>query len=196
MPMRLFVSDHPNRIRSEILDSHKFVSDLDIRICSNMRIKDHPGNKYRSAIYDLGSELVRVANTKVHSNAMNSFSKREDLYSMSRLVVFGYYSTGFLECLSLDHPTIAFWHDGFDNFNDEAIPDFELLKDVGLIHFSPSSAAEHVNTHWNDIDSWWSSVQVQEAKKRFVNKYARTCDTPVRSLKRMLVGIAEKSINA
>ena len=191
MPMRLTVSDHPSRVVGEHLDSHRFVTGLDNRIRSNMRVKDHPGNRYRSAPYDFASELVRDANGDV----MNPSAKRKNLYSGSRLVVFGYYSTGFLECLSLDHPTIAFWHDGFDNFSEDVISDFELLEAVGLIHFSPSSAAEHVNTHWNDIDSWWNSVQVQEAKQIFVRKYAKTCDTPVRSLKRILVGIAEKSIN-
>jgi putative transferase (TIGR04331 family) len=192
LPMRLTVSDHPSRVRGEHSDIDRFVSELDRGILSNMRVKDHPGNKYRSATYSSASELIRVAN----ADAVDRSSKRKNLYSNSRLVVFGYYSTGFLECIALDHPTIAFWQDGFDNFSEDVICDFELLKAAGLIHFSPSLAAEHVNTHWNDINSWWSSVQVQEAKKLFMRKYARTCDTPVRSLKRMLVGIAEKSLNA
>jgi len=40
--------------------------------------------------------------------------------------------------------------------------------------------------HWDDIEKWWGSDEVQNARKLFCQHYARTEKHPVRTLKYLL----------
>jgi len=110
-----------------------------------------------------------------------------DLIANSRLVVHSYDSAGILETLSQNIPTLAFWQNGFDHLRESAIPYYQMLADAGIIHLSAESAANKVNTVWTDVDGWWSSREVQKARKLFCDRYARTTGTPVRELKKLLL---------
>lgn len=109
------------------------------------------------------------------------------LLKEAKLVVFSYDSTGILESLAKNYPTIAFWQNGFENLSDDAIPFYQLLFDVGIFHFSAESAAAKVNEVWENLDDWWDSKEVQDAKDKFCDKYSRTTNTPVRDIKRILL---------
>ena len=107
--------------------------------------------------------------------------------SESRLSVFSYESTGVLENLSLNLPLVCFWHNGLDDLFSDAIPYYKLLIDVGILHESPESAAEHIKKYWDNIDEWWESEGVQNARKVFCNQYARQADNPIRTLRDLLL---------
>ncbi len=111
----------------------------------------------------------------------------DTLLKEAKLVVFSYDSTGILESLAKNYPTIAFWQNGLENLNDDAIPFYQLLFDVGIFHFSAESAAAKVNEVWENLDDWWGSKEVQDAKDKFCDKYSRTTNTPVRDIKRILL---------
>lgn len=108
------------------------------------------------------------------------------LFEDSKLVVHSYDSTGILETLSMNIPTLAFWRNGLNHLNDVAKNDYQILVNVGIIHFDPISAAKHLNLIWDDVDSWWESVEVQSARGEFCSKYAVNSRTPVRSLSQAL----------
>ena len=91
------------------------------------------------------------------------------LISKSRLVVHSYDSTGILETLSQNIPTLAFWQNGFDHLENSAIPHYQALADVGIIHLSPESIAKKINDVWKDVDQWWSQTNVQKQGKNFVS---------------------------
>ena len=111
----------------------------------------------------------------------------DTLLKEAKLVVFSYDSTGILESLAKNYPTIAFWQNGLENLSDDAIPFYQLLFDVGIFHFSAESAAAKVNEVWENLDDWWDSKEVQDAKDKFCDKYSRTTNTPVRDIKRILL---------
>ncbi len=102
-----------------------------------------------------------------------------DLISKSRLVVHSYDSTGILETLSQNIPTLAFWQNGFDNLRESAKPFYQLLLDAGIVHFGAESAAMKVNEIWDDVDGWWAQKEVQEARTKFCNRYAKVSQNPV-----------------
>ncbi len=104
----------------------------------------------------------------------------------NRLTVFSYDSTGFLEMLSLNMPTISFWNGLFDEILPEAIPYYELLKDAGILWETPEDAAEFITLNWDRLEDWWFSKRVQDARIVFCDKYAKTVARPVRELKRIL----------
>ena len=121
-------------------------------------------------------------NATIESSARN-FNKS---LKRSRVAVFAYYSTGFLECLAADKPAICFWQNSLNFLSDDVVDDFKQLERVGLIHFTPESAAKHVNKHWDDVLSWWNEPEVERVRQDFANKYARYSSQPVRDMKKLL----------
>lgn len=92
-----------------------------------------------------------------------------------------------LETLEANRPTIAFWQEGLDHLVEEAIPYYELLINAGIVHLTPESAALKVNQVWDDVENWWKSREVQNARENFCHQYARTSKRPIRDLKKILL---------
>ena len=105
------------------------------------------------------------------------------LISESRLVVYSYDSTGLIESLSQNIPTVAFLEHGIEHLFDDAIPYYNLLKDAGIIHFDYSSIANHINNNWDNIQHWWYNEKTQSAILQFCSKYSVTTNEPVKELK-------------
>ena len=108
------------------------------------------------------------------------------LISQSRLVVHSYDSTGILETLSQNIPTLAFWQNDFDHLRESVKPHYQLLVDAGIVHLTAKSAAAKVNEVWADVEGWWMRSAVQEARKQFCDRYARISQSPVSDLKNIL----------
>lgn len=110
-----------------------------------------------------------------------------DLINKSKLVVHSYDSTGILETLSLNIPTIAFFDQFyFDEINEEALPYYALLESVGILFRTAHEAANHINRIWDNMESWWLSPELQAAKDKFCHQYARRVENPVATMKEIL----------
>lgn len=109
----------------------------------------------------------------------------------NRLVVFFYDSTGILELFALNMPIIALWYGGLDHLLDDVKDDYQILVDAGIIHLHPISAGEWVKANWCSIDEWWNSVAVRNAVERFCDRYAKKCNTPVKTMSKLLNEIVE-----
>lgn len=90
----------------------------------------------------------------------------------SRIVVIDHCSTGFLETLAANIPTILFWNPQRWEVRDEAEPYFESLRRVGILFDSPEAAAAKVAEVYDEPWLWWKSKNLQEVRKRFVDRYA------------------------
>ena len=117
----------------------------------------------------------------------NGIAKITKLFSQNRLTIFSYDSTGMLETLSRNIPTLGFWSDDYNHLLDEAKPFYKILADVGIIHFSAESAAKKIDEIWDNIDEWWSRSDVQEARKIFCAQYAKNSNNPAFELKKILL---------
>lgn len=117
-----------------------------------------------------------------------------ELIAQSRLVIHSYDSTGMLETLALNIPTMCFWHGGLAHLLTDAKPYYELLKDAGILVDTPEQAAEFVSSNWNGLTEWWGSPKTQHARDAFCQQYARTKNAPVLTLRRLLTRmVAEHS---
>jgi putative transferase (TIGR04331 family) len=114
------------------------------------------------------------------------------LIAKNRLIVHSYDSTGILETLALNIPTICFWRGNLDHLLPSAKPYYELLVGVGIIVQTPEEAASRVASHWDDIKGWWETSDVQNARKVFIDQYARIEDKPVQVLKKLLIQYAKR----
>lgn len=108
------------------------------------------------------------------------------LYAQSRLIVHSYDSTGILETLSQNIPTLAFWQNGLNHLREEVKPDYQKLIDAGIIHLSARSVADKVNNIWDDVDRWWLNKDLQDMRNQFCNIYAKNCSNPVNTMVKFL----------
>lgn len=104
------------------------------------------------------------------------------LVKKARLIVYSYNSTGYLQFMVANIPTVVFWDIELGPVRDSAIPYINDLKRVGIFHETPESAAMHVNNVWSNVDAWWGSPEVQGALGRFKKQY---CDKPDNYLDRL-----------
>ena len=104
------------------------------------------------------------------------------LIQKSRLVIYSYDSTGILEALALNIPTTAFWYPLLEELLPEAVIYYRLLIKAGILFESPEELAAHISRYWNNIDEWWMSQDVQNARVAFCNKYAKAVKNPVGTL--------------
>jgi len=68
-------------------------------------------------------------------------------------------------------PTVIYWDTKYWELSEPALPFFDKFKKVGIFHDSPSSAAQHINLIWENIDEWWNSIEVKSALHDFNNNY-------------------------
>lgn len=106
--------------------------------------------------------------------------------SKSRLVVYTYNSTGYLELMAANLPVLLYWSNNDNPVNTEAESYFEELKHAKIFHETHDSLIEHVNKEWGNIDSWWFSEKVQSIRKKFCEKYAKLNDHKVDNLIKLI----------
>jgi putative transferase (TIGR04331 family) len=163
-------------------DQKKFVLNLDKNPKNKLTIRLHAGcHLFKWCEYERWFDFD--PSLKLDNGAINI----KKLISKNRLIVHSYNSTGLLETLSQNIPTLAFWQKGLDIIENKDIQSFQALVDVGIIHLSAKSAANKVNDIWNDVESWWNQSCIQKERKKFCELYAKTSSNPVGELKKILL---------
>ena len=115
------------------------------------------------------------------------------LIAQSRLVVYSYESTGVLENLTGNVPTLCFWPYGLTHLLPEARPHYSQLVEAGIIAESPEQAAAFVSRVWGNVRGWWGSDRVQRARTAFCDQYARPEAHPVTTMRRLLTEQARRA---
>lgn len=99
--------------------------------------------------------------------------KIRKLYKKSKLIVHTYYSTGILETLALNYPSIVINNFKNTKFRKNAMINIKGLIDVGIIHQDFEKAKKHILEINNNIEKWWYSEKVQKEIKLFCKIYAK-----------------------
>ncbi len=164
-----------------------FVENLDseIRELSIIRL-------FQPHIFTAGQEVVRW--TKFDPLIkLDSKLTPSELVRSTRLAVFSYDSTGILERLSLNLPVIAFWENRFFHIHEEYLDLYEKLSRVGIYQPSALHAANFVSKHWNSLDEWWFSNEVQDVVSEFTANLSRNSERPIFELKGILRDLVVKN---
>lgn len=114
------------------------------------------------------SAITEARPDAVFDNSTPIFSQ----YSESQIVVHNYVGTSWLETIGNNIPTVCFYDIDAYRFRSDAKSLLEDLVDVGILHLSGISAAEHVNKIDGDVNGWWLQENVQRARKNFAREYA------------------------
>lgn len=169
-------------------DQKNLISNLPLPIKSNTTLRLHASYKKHSFEENLRwldfDPTLRIDHGEVKINS---------LFEQNRLVVHCYESTGILETLSMNIPTMAFWQNSFEDLHENVKPYYQILVNVGIVHLTPESIALKICKEWDNIGEWWASKTVQEARVKFCNQFARKTTRPIRELRKIL--IEEKNYN-
>lgn len=104
----------------------------------------------------------------------------------SSLVIGTYNATTYLESMLSGIPTVIYWDALQFPLRASAEQHFEKLKSVGIYHETPEAAAELVSSLSGEYLNWWTSGEVQDAVREFLEEYARLPAHRFRSLRSAL----------
>lgn len=90
----------------------------------------------------------------------------------SKLVCFCYDSTGFLENLSLQIPSICLMPNYMDHLNNNVKHIYKKLKKSNLIFDNEERLNNFIKNNHDNIDDWWYSTEVQNTIKLFVEHFS------------------------
>ncbi len=74
--------------------------------------------------------------------------------------------------MAMNTPTIAFWNCKHWAMCEEAEKIYSKLRDVGILHNKPESAAQMIEDKWGDMKKWWNSEDIQNVRLNFCKHYA------------------------
>ena len=124
-----------------------------------------------------GWDVEHILRSKIPEIQLRASPSMYEQLKQSSLFIGTCNITTYLEALAADFPTILFWNPKHWETRPEAAPYFALLRESGILFDSPQSAAESINTHLWDISGWWAHPKRQEARKEFVDRFARSTTT-------------------
>jgi putative transferase (TIGR04331 family) len=178
---RTKVWEQANEFERYMKEQFKFIDglDADIRTVSTVRL-------HQAHAQMLGEEIIRWTYFDKKLKLDSGIKPIRKLWDQNKLIVHSYDSTGLLETLAANRPTLAFWQNGLSHLVDDVIPDYLSLVEVGILHLTPESAARKVNEIWPNPDDWWYSREVQKVRSTFSEKYSKGCNKPIRTLKSIL----------
>jgi putative transferase (TIGR04331 family) len=181
---------HPNARRllwdtsieyqSYISDQIRFLINLVNLPSSNLCVRSHPATL---------SNRERILKKYLFDNDIeydDSTNSVFNVYKKSRLLIFSYDSTGILEALTSNIPTLAFWQNGLDHLNDSAKIQYQKMIEAGIFYLSPESLAKTVNEIWDSVEYWWNQESIQIAREEFCRQYARSSKSPIKDLRKIL----------
>lgn len=179
---RLDIWDTTTEFMVYFEDQKCFIEKLNKNIRKDLTVRLHPAS---SSSASLGEEEWTEFDAKIKLDiGLSDISKS---IKHSRLVVHSYDSTGVLENLSNNIPTLIFWRNDLDHLRDSAKPYYHLLVDAGILHLSPESAAIKINEIWEYVEDWWMQPSIQEAREKFCDRYAKTSNNSICKLKQILL---------
>ena len=121
--------------------------------------------------YDF-SYLQRKVRYDLSDQSFESVLPSYALYCVDHL------GTTMLESISMGIPTIVILDKRFVKYHGEAQKIMASLESIGVIHYSPKTAAAFVNDNFLTIDRWWQSAPVQASLQNFIQRFARASDEP------------------
>jgi len=176
----------PNRMDSiprDLINTKKyyknisqFISSLDVKIQKVSNIK----------YIDLGKSpsLREFLNQNINFIKSKKFVIEQSINY--KLVVETLNSTGFLENLYFNVPSILILDENYSSIRNKAIKFFEPLKNHKVVFDNPILAAKHINECYQDINLWWKNKDLQNARINFCKEFVNFPDKNYSSIKNIL----------
>jgi len=102
----------------------------------------------------------------------------EQSLTKCRLAVVTYNETTIPMNMMFGFPTIALWDPKYVRLNKQAEAVYHQMFEAKILFHSPQLAAEHITEIWSDIETWWNSPQVRQARENYCTHYAHRARFP------------------
>jgi putative transferase (TIGR04331 family) len=106
--------------------------------------------------------------------------------SGNRMSVVTYNETTVPNNLMAGYPMIIFWDAKYEQLNLHANIFYEQLLSAKILHHTPESAAQHIADIWENVDFWWTSEEVLQARETFCENFARHSKFPALEIAKAL----------
>lgn len=143
----------------------QFISNLDINLKKKLIVRCYPHNYGQYDFYNILKETFK--DIEIDNGSCNILK----LYKKAKCCIFAHNSTGYLESVNLNIPTITFWDENFYEIRT-SFKSFMLnhLKNK-FYHKTPVRAATFLNTNYNILDIWWSDLNKKKYFQSFISNY-------------------------
>lgn len=155
-------------------DQIKFVNQLRNNIVpkTKIRLSEHRDSFVKKGMYSLYPNLHYIYRGEELSTYKNN----------AKILVLTYNETAIVQALASYKPTVVFFRPQHFEMNSDGVNVYEELRQVGVFHDTPESAAQHVNNIWGNVSDWWNSQAVQAAVERHNSEFSRTSEQPTKEL--------------
>jgi putative transferase (TIGR04331 family) len=91
----------------------------------------------------------------------------------SKIVIYDVLSTGYIESIVANIPTIVIFDKGLRALGKEHEKWIDMLNEINVVFYNVEDAAFHLNSIYQDPYEWWDSKKVQGALEIFIKHNAR-----------------------
>jgi len=155
------------QILQNLDDQFIFLRHLESKILSSMKVRQpNTINKFQY--------INKTYEKSGFDSLVDKDSKYYSLISEARLVVSSYAGTSWQETLMNNIPTVIFFDPLAFPKRLSVHPYLGKLSKVGILHYSPKLAANQINKVFPDIDKWWNSSELQDARQDFCRRFGYT----------------------
>ena len=170
---RIQAFDRYQETKEELLSTRRILQHMPLELKKKTILRIHP-NFFNT--YNKDSEIYKkyISYFVENKDYKISFQKKDYIKNIhdSKLVYFNSDSTGILETLSINKPTIVHWKFMYKNLNPEVMDHYKYLVEANIMFENEDIFMRHLNKIWNNIDDWWFSELVQKNLKKFTNLHS------------------------
>ena len=116
------------------------------------------------------------------------------LFKTMRLCVCTYNGTSVVEAFVANVPLIIYWNPQHVEVKDDMIDYFKTLHTLGILHFTPESAAVKVEEVKNNTFSWWERPNIQIFRKDYCERFAHASPNAAKEWGDMIKKLAKEKI--
>ena len=146
-----------NRVIDCFNQNIEFCEALNPDIKDLLRLRPYP---------DMGWQTKLRFSDKLGVSKIDSGSYKEFIHN-ARLLICTYPQTTFSEAMFSGKPVILLYIPEFNEPVEEALELINIMVKANIIFSDPIKAAEHVNQKWNQLEEWWESEEIINARQIF-----------------------------
>ena len=181
---------HPRSAYTDISETSNYpdhlgllVKSLPLNIQQSLELRRHLGQSVVG--HPVESWWLNQLPTIDMGDSSIPFSK---IVKNAKIVIIAHNGTTLPENFSQAIPTLITWTPNWVEIRDDAKPIFAKFAEVGIFHEDPASLANHLSAIWDNVDAWWESKEVVEARELFCSQYAKSVTHPRKFLREIIVG--------
>ena len=152
-------------------DFNNLLNNFDQELLNNIFIKLHSYDLDNAIRKDIWKKEIQN-HRKVQSNIDNNLSIKK-INQNTKIYLFNYFSTGFLECISENIPCLMYCPNYKDFFNNDVIKIIEPLLQHNLIFDNYDNISKFLNKNYNSIDEWWQNHNFKISRDIFSKLFAQ-----------------------